>query len=127
MTTLTEGQHAGEFIVSELAPGSTGVSPCRDAITVASGQTLEAGSVLGKVTASGKYAIYDNGAADGTEVAVALLVEGVDASAADADGVAIVRGVAEYNLAEVKWDTGALQAEIDAGVADLLVANIIAR
>lgn len=42
MTTLTEGQHAGEFIVSEGAG-------TRDAVTVLSGQSLEAGEVCGKV------------------------------------------------------------------------------
>lgn len=45
MTTITEGQHAGEFLVSE-AEGSRS----RDAITVASGQNLSAGAVLGKIT-----------------------------------------------------------------------------
>lgn len=42
MTTLTEGQHAGEFIVSE-GEGT------RDAVTVLSGQNLEGGEVCGKV------------------------------------------------------------------------------
>jgi predicted enzyme related to lactoylglutathione lyase len=45
MTVLTEGQHAGEFIVSE--------APCsrsRESVTVISGQDLEAGAVLGRIT-----------------------------------------------------------------------------
>jgi len=127
MTKLTQGKTAGEFIVSELPAGSTGVSPCRDTITILSGQDLVAGSVLGKVTASGKYAIYNNGAADGTEVAAGLLFAAVDASGADAPGVGLIRATVEYNLTEVTWNTGALQAEIDAGVADLLAIGIIAR
>lgn len=45
MTTKTEGQHAGEFIVSE-APGTLS----RDTVTVLSGQNLSAGAVLGKLT-----------------------------------------------------------------------------
>lgn len=44
MTTLTEGQHAGEFIVSEEGTRS------REAVTVLSGQDLSAGAVLGKVS-----------------------------------------------------------------------------
>jgi len=44
MTTLTEGQHAGEFIVSE-ANGSRS----RDKVTVLSGQNLKAGAVLGSL------------------------------------------------------------------------------
>lgn len=44
MTELTEGQHAGEFIVTE-ANGSLS----RESVTVLSGQNLKAGHVLGKV------------------------------------------------------------------------------
>ena len=45
MTTLTEGQHAGEFIVSE-----ANKTRSREAVTVLSGQTLVAGAVLGQIT-----------------------------------------------------------------------------
>lgn len=122
MTTLTENNHAGEFIVSE-EPKQF----CRDAVVVVSGQDLEAGTVLGKITATGKFAVYDNGAGDGTEVAAGILFDAVDASAADADGVALVRGNMLFNLAEVKWNTGVAQPEIDAGVVDLAALGIIAR
>ena len=44
MSVLTEGQHAGEFIVSE-ANGHLS----REALTVLSGQTLVAGDVMGRV------------------------------------------------------------------------------
>lgn len=44
-TSFTEGLHAAEFLVSE-GPGYFS----RDAVTVASGQTLTAGAVLGKLT-----------------------------------------------------------------------------
>jgi hypothetical protein len=45
MTVLTEGRHAGEFIVSGGEPNA-----CREEITVLSGQNLVAGEVVGKVT-----------------------------------------------------------------------------
>lgn len=44
MTLLTEGQHAGEFLVSDSGTRS------REAVTVLSGEDLSAGAVLGKVT-----------------------------------------------------------------------------
>lgn len=44
MTVLTEGQHTGEFLVTE-ANGSLS----RETVTVLSGQNLNAGHVLGKV------------------------------------------------------------------------------
>jgi hypothetical protein len=53
MASNTEGQHAGEFILSE-APGSVS----RENITVLSGQNLVAGAVIGRVNkAVGKAAI----------------------------------------------------------------------
>ncbi|MGH6898651.1 MAG: head decoration protein, partial [Geminicoccaceae bacterium] len=47
MPELLEGRYAGEFVVSE---GNGKIS--RETITVLSGETLQAGAVLGKVTAS---------------------------------------------------------------------------
>ena len=67
MPELQEGRYAGEFIVSE---GNGSIS--RETITVLSGETLEPGAVLGKVTASGKYKALDPAAADGSEAAVLL-------------------------------------------------------
>jgi hypothetical protein len=45
MATLTEGQHAGEFVVSE-APKTRS----REKVTVLSGQNLKAGAVVGRVS-----------------------------------------------------------------------------
>jgi len=45
LATLTEGQHAGEFILGE-APGTRS----RENVTVLSGQNLKAGAVVGRVT-----------------------------------------------------------------------------
>lgn len=49
-------------------------------ITVKSGVTLVKGTVVGKVTATGLYAAYDNTASDGTEVAAGVLATHVDTS-----------------------------------------------
>jgi hypothetical protein len=93
MPLLNEGRYAGEFVVSE---GNGRIS--RETITVLSGQNLAAAAVLGKVTASGKYKALAPAAVDGSEAAAGVLYDAVDASAADAEGVAIVR------LAEVSRD-----------------------
>jgi hypothetical protein len=53
MTTLVEGKHPGGFLVWEALRDYT-----REVVTIASG-TLEPGTVLGKITASGKYAAHD--------------------------------------------------------------------
>lgn len=122
-TFQTEGMHTSEFLIDEEMGGAM---RSREAITVVSGQNLVAGAVLGKITASGKYAEYDNAAVDGTEVAAGILFSAVDASAADATGVALVRNCG-YKKSVVTWKTGALQADIDAGTADLEALGIIGR
>ena len=63
MTTLTEGLNRGEYLMSE-ANGTRS----RDAVivTVAGGVALPSGTVLGKITASGKYikSLEDQGRAE---------------------------------------------------------------
>ena len=121
MPELQEGRYTGEFIVSQ---GNGSIS--RETITVLSGETLEAGAVLGKVTASGKYKALDPAAADGSEAAAGVLYGAVDASAADAEGVALIR-LAEVNAAELVWPTGITGGEQTTALGELAALSIIAR
>ncbi len=125
MTVLTEGSHAGEFIVSEATVGGTGVPRVRTAGMLADGQDLPAGTVLGIVTGSGEYAVYNNGAVDGTEVAAGILYDAVAASGAAAPCV-VLDADCEVNGAEINWNSQA-QPAIDAGTADLLALGIRVR
>lgn len=121
MTILTEGQYTAEFLVSE-ARGTRS----REAKILASGNDLDAGAVLGVITASGKYAEHDPGAADGTENAVAVLYSPVDASAADADCVIIARD-AEVNGDSLAWITGIIAGDKADAIANLETKGIIVR
>ena len=122
MPELQEGQYAGEFIVSE---GNGTIS--RETITVLSGEALEVGAVLGKVTASGKYKALDPAAMDGSQAAVAVLYDAVDASAGDAEGVAILR-MAEVNAAELVWPDGITAGQQTTALAQLaLLPHVIIR
>lgn len=110
----TEGTRAGEFLLSE---GNGAIS--RESVTIVTGQDLVAGTVVGKITASGKYAAYSDVAADGTQTAAGVLYGNVDATAADKTAVIIAR------YAEV---SSAMLTGSDAnGVADLLALGIIVR
>jgi len=121
MAAITEEAHDGEFVVSE-ANGTRS----REEVTMVSGTAaMTAGAVVGKVTASGKYAAYDDGLADGTEVCAGVLFGAVDASAADAQCTIIARD-AELNSSEIDWLDQA-GAEIVNGTADLLALGIILR
>lgn len=67
----------------------------RSPITIVSGAgKLVPGTVLGKITASGKYQPSPNTGSDGSQTAVAILVDSVDATSADAAAMAVVRGPA---------------------------------
>ena len=121
MATQTETRHGGEFLISEAAGHRS-----REEITVVSGQNLPAGSVIGKITATGKYKDYDNATTDGSESAAGILYDAVDASAADKIGVAIVRD-AEVDGDVINWNAEVPGADQTAGIADLLAVGIIVR
>ncbi len=122
MTTFLEGRHTGEFLIMKEEDDYS-----VETVTVASGAgKLSAGTVLGVVTASGKYAVYANGASDGTQAAKAVLYDNVDATSADVSAVVVVR-LAEVNAAELVWDASNSGSDITAGLADLKALGIVAR
>lgn len=85
---LTEKIHTAEWLLSE-ADGTRS----RDVVTVtaASGVEIPTGTVLGKITASGKYIPSLNAASDGSQVAVAVLYNTIPApdSSGDVQATAI--------------------------------------
>ena len=114
---------AGAFIKSE---GNGDIS--RETIVIAATYgKLVAGTVLGKITASGKYAAHDPAAVDGTETAVAVLWGNADASAGDAPAVAVVRGPAIVNRHDLFFAGTPSEGEIAAAHTALLAAGILVR
>ena len=79
-----------------------------------------------KVTASGKYKALDPAASDGSQTAAGVLYDAVDATAADAEGVAILR-LAEVNAAELVWPAGITGGQKSTALGQLAAINIIAR
>ena len=123
MTTLTEGKHAGGFLVWEVLRDYT-----RETITIASGAgKLAPGTVLGKITTGGKYTGLAPAATNGSQNAAGILWAGVDASAADAPGVVVLRGPAIVNSHELVWPDGATEAQITAATTALAAFGIILR
>jgi hypothetical protein len=121
MTTLTETTHPGGFLVWEASRDYT-----RETITVASG-TLEPGTVLGRITASGKYAAHDPAAVDGTETAVAVIWGKTDATGGDVPAVALIRGPAIVNRHDLVFAGTPTDPEIAAAHAALLAVGILVR
>lgn len=115
MPTLTEGKHPLEFLLTE----GNGYISREEVIVAAAAGAIVPGTLLGKITASGKYVAYANGAADGSEVAAAIACYAVPDSATDQKATVIARH-AEVTEAELTGlDTPAR--------ADLLAIGIVVR
>ena len=87
------------FVLDEhkITKGITVASAARDSGNTGKTTTLRPALMLGKITASGKYAQYDASASDGTETAVGILEDQVkvldpDANAIDAMGAMLIHG-----------------------------------
>lgn len=118
----TDHLGAGAFIKSE---GNGDIS--RDTLVVASGNgKLLAGTVLGKITATGKFKPYDNDAVDGSQTAAAILVYDVDATSVDVTTVGIVR-YAEVFTSRLVWAASVLLAEKAPAYVELAAAGVIVR
>ncbi|MCK7542956.1 head decoration protein [Marinobacter bryozoorum] len=120
MATFTESRHAGEFIISE-ANGHRS----RDTVTVAAGNNLQAGHVVGALTAGG-YAEYNPGNADGSETPAGVLFDAVDATDAAQTGVILARDC-EVTGADLAFFAGATEGEIETAAAALAELGIIVR
>ena len=76
-TTLTQAPRTGEYIVGEEPDYRS-----RD-VAIITGGNFESGTVLGKITASGKLTQVVLGATDGSQNAVAILYQGARAATVD--------------------------------------------
>jgi hypothetical protein len=85
-------------------------------ITLITGQNLKRGSLLGRITASGKYTLSLAAAADGSEVPKVILAEDTDASAADKVTVAYFAGHFDEN--RVIFGTGQTAANTREALRD---------
>lgn len=117
MTVLTETIHQGEWLISE----ASGVRS-RDAgiVTVVGTSKYLSGTVMGKITASGKWVKYDEtGTDDGRRVAAGILWNELPGVAGDTKAAIFTR---DCEVISAKL-TG-----IDAnGLANLKLLGIIAR
>lgn len=92
-------------------------------ITLATGENLKRGHVLGKITVGGQYAGYDNDLSTGVETARAILAEDTDATDAATPTIAYVHG--EFNASALTWDDAA--NDKTAGIADLFAVGIFVK
>ena len=123
MPVLTEPPSMGDVLKYEVNPNYT-----RETVTLSMGMPYPVGSVLGRITASGKYKLATASGSDGAQVATAVLLYAVDATLADAVGIVIARGPSIVSRAGLAYgatvDDG---TKITAKLAQLAAVGIIAR
>lgn len=120
-TNLTEKRKDGHAVLSE-ANGSRS----REQETLLMGENLEAGAILGKITASSKLKLRDPASVDGSEVAYGILWNKTDATDADAQ-VTIIARDAEVAQDDLTYHDGATTGEKATAVAELADLGIIGR
>jgi len=98
----------------------------RDKVTVASGQNLKTGTVVGIITASGKVKQLAPSANDGSENAAGVLIGDVDASAADTPGVIIARHAICSDKGLV-WPEGITGPQKNTALGQLKALGILVR
>jgi len=122
MSEITESQNLGDLLKYE-APNLYS----RDRATVAAGQTLLLGAVVGIEAATTKVVQLDPAATDGSEIAVGVLAADVDAAASDrTDGILISRHaiVADHALI---WPVGITPMQKAAAKLQLKALGILVR
>lgn len=122
MATFTESTHVSDIVKREFDQLHN-----RETVTVVSGQNLAFGAVVGKITASGKYAAYNNAAATGVEVAAGVLLEAANASGGDVKAVILKRGPAVVSRPDLVFAGGTSDNDKNAAYADLEALGIVAR
>lgn len=126
MTVLIMSPTLGDLLKFELNS-----SYCRESVTLKAGTNYSLGSVLGKITASGKYRLSPAATVvgdEGAETALAVLIGAVDATGGDKTGLVIARGPAIVSKAALVFDASVdLATEKTAKYAQLAAAGIVPR
>lgn len=121
MVALTEGLRRGYFLFSE---ANRTIS--REQVVVAQSVSLVAGTVMGIVTATGKWKQLAPAAADGTQNATGFLLENVNATAADISAAVVARQ-AEVTASDITWPGGITAPQQAAAIAALGVLGLRVR
>lgn len=99
----------------------------RDNVTVAAGQNIVTGQVVGRITSSGQIGAFDPGATDGRQNAVGVSLMDVNATSGDQPGVIVARHAIVVERDALVWAGAPTGAQKDAAMAQLRALGIIAR
>ena len=115
MTILSSTPRLAEFVLSE----ASGQRSRENIVVTQAGIAIPSGTVISKLTASGKYVPYDNVGTDGSEVATGILYNHLPAATGDMKAVGFVRDCEVNRKALTGLDT--------TGEADLEARGVLVR
>jgi len=122
MPTYTEVNRIGDVLKREFDPLFN-----RETVTMASGQNLRAGAVLGQITSGGQFTLHAAAASNGSQNAAAVLLFDCDASAAAAPAVVLRRGPAIVSDADLIFAGGISAPNRATAISALAALGIVAR
>ncbi|CCF97559.1 head decoration protein [Ralstonia solanacearum] len=122
MAVLQEPLNLGDLLKYE-APNLYS----RERVTVAAGQTLSLGTVVGMVTATGKVKQLDPSATDGSQYAAGVLMQACDAHLADRDDGLLIARHAIVASHALQWPAGIAAVEQLAAIAQLKALGVLVR
>ena len=99
----------------------------REVATVAAGQNLLIGAVVGRETLTGKLKALDPAATDGTETPVGILLGNVDASLIDVDDALLLNRHAVVASNAVIWPVEISTAQKATATTSLAAIGILIR
>lgn len=122
MPTVSQPKNLGDLLKYE-APNLYS----RDQDTVAAAQNLLLGTVVGRETATAKLKAIDPSATDGTEIAVGVLGNDVDATLIDREDAILIARHAIVARGALIWPAGITTAQQLAAIAQLEARGIVVR
>lgn len=99
----------------------------RNQVTVVSGQNLKLGTVIGRVSVTQKVKALDPSATDGSEVAAGVVLQSIDASAAEKTNGLIVSRQAIVADHALVWPVAITTEEKTAAIAQLEAIGVLVR
>lgn len=99
----------------------------RERVTVAAGQNLPLGTVLGQQQATGLFKQLDLTTDDGSEIAAAVLLQPCDATLAERDDALAVARHAIVALNALVWPASITAEQKHAAIAQLAARGVLVR
>ena len=122
MPTLTQPKNLGDLLKYE-APNLYS----REQDTVAAAQNLALGTVVSRETATAKLKALDPAASDGTESAVGVLGNAVDATLIDREDAILIARHAIVARGALVWPNGISAAQKNAAIQQLAEHGVLVR